>query len=275
MNKVERNKDVHEHINYKVTDENGKTVSEGSQSNPTLHFVQTGIKDAVTGNTTWTGKLDSQTFTSIDVTQKPGYVANIKTVPAKTVTITNGNWDKSHDINTTVNYTPAEETVKMVVKDEQGNVIKTIVKHGKYGSSYDFSNEKPEINGYTFEQASDNVKGKFDVKNADILLTYKKNEPKKPETPAQPTHLKKPAKPVHVPNDTAVFSKNMEQQQQRVGNDTSVFKQNIAEQQDNDLPEMAESKQDMSAVALGLTTLTGLVGLSGAELMKRKRENRK
>ena len=271
MDKVERNKDVHEHINYTVTDKNGKTVSEGSQSNPVLHFDQTGIKDAVTGNTTWTGKLDSQTFSSVDVAQKPGYVADIKTVPAKTVTITNGNWDKSHDINTTVNYTPAEETVKMVVKDEQGNVIKTIVKHGKYGSSYDFSNEKPEISGYTFEKASDNVKGKFDVKNADILLTYKKNEPKKPETPAQPTHPKKPTKPAHVPNDTSVFSKNMEQQ--RVGNDTSVFKQNIAEQQDNDLPEMAESKQDMSAVALGLTTLTGLVGLSGAGLMKRKREN--
>ena len=255
LNKVERAKDVHEHISYNVTDSNGKTSSESSKNDPVLHFTQSGVKDAVTGKTDWNGKLNSQTFSSVDTAKKPGYVADISTIPSKTVTLTNDNWNKNHDINTTVNYKPAEESVKLVIKDENGKVIATIIKTGKYGDSYDFTgNKAPKIDGYTFEKASDNAKGKFDVNNKDIVLTYKKNETKKPEKPVTPT---KPSK------------------SQRTPEDTSIFGQNIAAQKDNQgLPEMAENKSGLIAAGVGIASLVGLTGLAGVQLKKReKHEN--
>ena len=200
LTNVKRSKDVHEHINYQVTDDSGKTYNEGSQHNPTLHFTQSGVKDEVTGKIDWIGKLNSQTFSSVNTVKRPGYVADITTIPSKTVTITNGDWNKNHDIDTTVNYKPEVEHVKLVVKDEQGNVVKTIEKSGKFGESYDFSNIKvPEINGYTFVKMSDNAKGKFGVENKDIVLTYKKNDSKSdvpvtPDKPEQPTKPDKPSK---------------------------------------------------------------------------------
>ena len=255
LNKVERAKDVHEHISYNVTDSNGKTSSESSKNDPVLHFTQSGVKDAVTGKTDWNGKLNSQTFSSVDTAKKPGYVADISTIPSKTVTLTNDNWDKSHDINTTVNYKPAEESVKLVIKDENGKTIQTIVKTGKYGKDYNFTgNKAPKIDGYTFEKASDNAKGKFDVNNKDIVLTYKKNETKKPEKPVTPT---KPTKSQRTPEDTSIFGQNIEAQKDNQG-----------------LPEMAENKSGLIAAGVGIASLVGLTGLAGVQLKKReKHEN--
>lgn len=117
--KVERTKDVHENISYKVTDSAGKTTTEMDNTKPVLHFTQTGIKDAVTGKTDWNGTIPAQTFSSVTVPTKQGYVANVQTIPAKTVTLINDNWNQDHDINATVEYTP--------VKNVQ-NTNKTIVK---------------------------------------------------------------------------------------------------------------------------------------------------
>lgn len=60
----------------------------------------------MTGQIKWNGKLNSQTFSSVNVAKKPGYIASAQTIPAKTVTITNDNWNKNHDIDVTIKYTP-------------------------------------------------------------------------------------------------------------------------------------------------------------------------
>ena len=251
--KVERTKEVHEKITNKITNANGKVTTEQSKNVPTLIFKQTGVKDSVTGNVDWNGKIDSQTFKAVKPDEKVGYVATPQMIPEKAVTITNADWDKDHDVNVTVNYAPAEESVKLVIKDENGNVIKTIVKTGKYGADYDFSNEKPEIDGYTFVKVSDNVKGKFDVNNKDIVLTYKKNEQKKPDTPVIPS---KPQTPQRTPEDTSIFGKN-------IG----------AQKDDQGLPEMAENKSGLIAAGVGLASLAGLTGLAGTQIKKLKEQD--
>ena len=184
LTKVERNKDVHENIHYKVTDNAGNTTTEVVDTKPVLHFTQTGVQDTVTGQIKWNGNSVSQAFSSINVAKKTGYIASVQTIPAKTVTITNDNWNKNHDIDVTIKYTPVP-----------------ITKHEA--------------------------------------------------TP-------QPQKPTRTPEDT------------------SVFKQNIsAQKNNNNLPEMAEAKQDLAMAGLGVSSLLGLVSLAGVQVKKRVRKNGK
>lgn len=106
---VERTKDVHENITYKITNKDGKVTTEQAQNTPILHFKQAGVKDMVTGQTNWNGKIDAQIFTEIQVPKKQGFVSDVQTIPAKQVTITGANWDQNHDINVTINYKPEKQ----------------------------------------------------------------------------------------------------------------------------------------------------------------------
>ena len=109
MTTVERTKDVHENITYKITDKDGKVTTEKAKNVPVLHFKQTGLKDAVTGQTDWNGTIDAQSFTKVAVPKRDGYVSDVIEVPAKQVNVTNADWDKDHDVNVTVNYTPEKK----------------------------------------------------------------------------------------------------------------------------------------------------------------------
>lgn len=106
---VERTKDVHENITYKITNKDGKVTTEQAQNTPVLHFKQAGVKDMVTGQTNWNGKIDAQTFAEIQVPKKQGFVSDVQTIPVKQVTITGANWDQNHDINVTINYKPEKQ----------------------------------------------------------------------------------------------------------------------------------------------------------------------
>lgn len=118
---VERTKDVHENITYKITDKDGKVTTEQAQNAPVLHFKQSGVKDVVTGQTNWNGKIDTQTFAEIQVPKRQGFVSDVQTIPAKQVTITGTDWDQNHDVNVTVNYTPEKQTEQKQETPVQSN----------------------------------------------------------------------------------------------------------------------------------------------------------
>ena len=293
LSKVERTKDVHENINYNVTDENGKTNSETDKNSPVLHFTQSGVKDEVTGKTDWNGTLNSQTFTTINTAKKPGYKADVNTIPSKTIMITNGNWNKNHDINVTVSYKPEKETVKLVIKDGNGNIVKTITKTGNYGDSYDFSGTKaPEIDGYTFVKASGNAQGKFGEDDNNVVLVYKKNneENKGNENRGnngsnnhgndnqrhhenqgnQNNHENNVNNSNHSNNNTNNQGNQTNTNTSSNDAETNVFKQNLAKQQNNTLPEMSEAKKDQALIGVGVASLLGLAGIAGVQINKRR-----
>ena len=102
-----RHKDVNQVIHY--TYEDGTTAHE--DYNETLHFVQTGTKDLVTGEITWDGEwTETQAFVTVVSPVIEGYTADRLEVGPYDITVTNDNYGNNLDKEDTVVYRPNTTT---------------------------------------------------------------------------------------------------------------------------------------------------------------------
>ena len=103
-----RHKDVNQVIHY--TYEDGTTAHE-DYNGKTLHFVQTGTKDLVTGEITWDGEwTKTQTFVTVVSPVIEGYTADRLEVGPYDITVTNDNYGNNLDKEDTVVYRPNTTT---------------------------------------------------------------------------------------------------------------------------------------------------------------------
>ena len=102
-----RHRDVNQVIHY--TYEDGTTAHE--DYNETLHFVQTGTKDLVTGEITWDGEwTETQAFVTVVSPVIEGYTADRLEVGPYDITVTNDNYGNNLDKEDTVVYRPNTTT---------------------------------------------------------------------------------------------------------------------------------------------------------------------
>ena len=103
-----RHKDVNQVIHY--TYEDGTTAHE--DYNETLHFVQTGTKDLVTGEITWDGEwTETQAFVTVVSPVIEGYTADRLEIGPYDITVTNDNYGNTDlDKEDTVVYRPNTTT---------------------------------------------------------------------------------------------------------------------------------------------------------------------
>ena len=103
-----RHRDVNQVIHY--TYEDGTTAHE--DYNETLHFVQTGTKDLVTGEITWDGEwTETQAFVTVVSPVIEGYTADRLEIGPYDITVTNDNYGNTDlDKEDTVVYRPNTTT---------------------------------------------------------------------------------------------------------------------------------------------------------------------
>ena len=102
-----RHRDVNQVIHY--TYEDGTTAHE--DYNETLHFVQTGTKDLVTGEITWDGEwTETQAFVTVVSPVIEGYTADRLEIGPYDITVTNDNYGNNLDKEDTVVYRPNTTT---------------------------------------------------------------------------------------------------------------------------------------------------------------------
>ena len=103
-----RHKDVNQVIHYIYED--GTTAHE--DYNKTLHFVQTGTKDLVTGEITWDGEwTETQAFVTVVSPVIEGYTADRLEIGPYDITVTNDNYGNTDlDKEDTVVYRPNTTT---------------------------------------------------------------------------------------------------------------------------------------------------------------------
>ncbi|GAA0042796.1 hypothetical protein LATKL145_12060 [Lactobacillus amylovorus subsp. animalium] len=102
-----RHMDVNQVIHYNYED--GTTAHE--DYNETLHFVQTGTKDLVTGEITWDVEwTKTQTFVTVVSPVIEGYTADPLEVGPYDITVTNDNYGNNQDKDDTVFYRPNTTT---------------------------------------------------------------------------------------------------------------------------------------------------------------------
>ena len=103
-----RHKDVNQVIHYIYED--GTTAHE--DYNETLHFVQTGTKDLVTGEITWDGEwTETQAFVTVVSPVIEGYTADRLEIGPYDITVTNDNYGNTDlDKEDTVVYRPNTTT---------------------------------------------------------------------------------------------------------------------------------------------------------------------
>ena len=103
-----RHRDVNQVIHY--TYEDGTTAHE--DYNETLHFVQTGTKDLVTGEITWDGEwTETQAFVTVVSPVIEGYTADRLEIGPYDITVTNDNYGNNDlDKKDTVVYRPNTTT---------------------------------------------------------------------------------------------------------------------------------------------------------------------
>ena len=103
-----RHKDVNQVIHYIYED--GTTAHE-DYNGKTLHFVQTGTKDLVTGEITWDGEwTETQAFVTVVSPVIEGYTADRLEVGPYDITVTNDNYGNNLDKEDTVVYRPNTTT---------------------------------------------------------------------------------------------------------------------------------------------------------------------
>ena len=153
LENVSRTSKINETINYVYAKDHSQ-VSSPYHANA-LAFVQNGISDAVTKQTTWS-PVASQQFASVASPRVNGYTADLVNVPVITV-----NFGDS-DIVRTVNYVANTQSLDVsFIDDTTGQTLKTIKKSGLSDTSSNY-NTKNDIDGYKaqhYNVVSDSTNG--------------------------------------------------------------------------------------------------------------------
>ena len=161
---------VHETIDYVYAD--GSKAADTVTANP-LTFIQTGVKDLVTGNIDWNGTWTSkQTFVEVKSPEIIGYTSSRKVVDPIIVD------HNSSDIHQTVIYVANNQTAKIkYIDDVTGKTFETDSFNGKFGDQINFGHDVDtqiksfEGQGYKFKSnsfngqkyQSDNSQNEFEV----------------------------------------------------------------------------------------------------------------
>ncbi|EEW54153.1 mucin-binding protein [Limosilactobacillus antri] len=136
-----RNKTVTETIHYRYAD--GKQARPDYQA--TLTFTQTGIRDEVTNQSSY-DELQPQTFTAQQLPVLTGYTPDQASVPAHTITVTNGNFDQDLNVETTVTYQANPQTATITyVDDTTGQTLATASAAGRYGAAINFATAPDQV----------------------------------------------------------------------------------------------------------------------------------
>lgn len=95
---VTRTKDVTLTVTFELPD--GTQVKKTA----TINFIQNGVKDLATGETTWQGDYQaSSKFATITAPEVPGYHPT-STAGGQVITVNTNNWDKDLDLNQVITY---------------------------------------------------------------------------------------------------------------------------------------------------------------------------
>lgn len=95
---VTRTKDVTLTVTFELPD--GTQVKKTA----TINFIQNGVKDLATGETTWQGDYqESSKFATITAPEVPGYHPT-STAGGQVITVNTNNWDKDLDLNQVITY---------------------------------------------------------------------------------------------------------------------------------------------------------------------------
>ena len=126
-----RHKDVNQVIHYIYED---RTTAHEDYNGKTLHFVQTGTKDLVTGEITWDGEWTVQSFEMVKSPEIENYVPDRLEVGPYKIIVTNDNYGTNLDKEDTVVY-------KAQIKETSRDKVVTQVIHYVYE---DGSTAKPD-----------------------------------------------------------------------------------------------------------------------------------
>ena len=130
-----RKDDVNMTVHY-VMDDGSKAPSDSKQ---TVSFTESGIKDNVTGNITWT-PATSQTLKDVDSPLLTGYTADIKTANGKVVNF------GDPDINVTVHYSANAQTATITyIDDTEKKTLGSDKQNGKFNQVITFEHDPAEV----------------------------------------------------------------------------------------------------------------------------------
>lgn len=163
VTKSDLNSDTIRKIIYQYKD--GKIVKTVLQS---VTFSRNATVDAVTGKITYTDFKADQNYPAIASPAITGYTpdqSEIKSVKA----------ELGKNVTVVVTYKADLESVTVIAKDEQGNVLKQYTLSGKYGSQYATKASDFKLSSdYQLVKEPANKTGKFSTDNKPVIYIFKK-----------------------------------------------------------------------------------------------------
>ncbi|MDC2840955.1 mucin-binding protein [Limosilactobacillus mucosae] len=164
---VNETKDITQNITY-VYQNADQQIAFGN-AKKTKQAVRTGIRDLVTDQIVWSDKIEPIIFNSVDSPLLIGYQAQIKQVPAISVTVSNDNWAADLDQNIKVVYEPIAQTaiVSFVDQDDLKQTFPTITINGLSDQLIDFKAAQAQLqnylaSGYVLASDADLADAKYD-----------------------------------------------------------------------------------------------------------------
>ncbi|MFR0645901.1 mucin-binding protein, partial [Limosilactobacillus mucosae] len=164
---VNETKDITQNITY-VYQNADQQIAFGN-AKKTKQAVRTGIRDLVTDQIVWSDKIEPIIFNSVDSPLLIGYQAQLKQVPAISVTVTNDNWATDLDQNIKVVYEPIAQTaiVSFVDQDDLKQTFPTITINGLSDQLINFKAAQAQLqnylaSGYVLASDADLADAKYD-----------------------------------------------------------------------------------------------------------------
>ncbi|ATO53474.1 mucus-binding protein [Lactobacillus amylovorus DSM 20531] len=235
-----RHMDVNQVIHYNYED--GTTAHE--DYNETLHFVQTGTKDLVTGEITWDGEwTKTQTFVTVVSPVIEGYTADHLEVGPYYITVTNDNYGNNLDEEDTVVYRPNTTTPDPdptpTPDPEPEPTPDPLPEEDEYPHQPEFDEEDEILTPHASTEPGKENKGTGTAKVAPVKAATVSDEAKTPET---------------VSTTEGISDESTE----------------VAEKSQNEetLPETGDKKAEAAGVLGALAATMGITGLGASRRRK-------
>ena len=163
VTKSDLNSDATRKIVYQYED--GKVIKTVLQS---VTFSRNATVDAVTGKITYTDFKADQDYPVAISPAITGYMPDQSEIKSEKAEL-------GKNVTVVVTYKADLETVTVIAKDEQGNVLKQYTLSGKYGSQYSTKASDFKLSSdYQLVKEPANKTGKFSTDNKPVIYIFKK-----------------------------------------------------------------------------------------------------
>ena len=237
----DRHRYVNQVIHYIYED---GTPAHEDYNGKTLHFVQTGTKDLVTGKITWDGEwTKTQTFVTVVSPVIEGYTADHLEVGPYDITVTNGNYGNNLDKEDTVVYRPNTTTPDPdptpTPDPEPEPTPDPLPEEDEYPHQPEFDEEDETVTPHASTEPGKENKGTGTAKVAPVKAATVYDEAKTPET---------------VSTTEGISDESTE----------------VAEKSQNEetLPETGDKKAEAAGVLGALAATMGITGLGASRRRK-------